>query len=593
MVVVEPGGMFEMVTRRVHRLWLALLLAFAMTAAACGGSDDDSQADDGGGDADEPAAEEPTDDLVEEAQEAALDDNETGTNTADVGGEGDSVGGRTEIGAEDALEGGEIIYAIDSDGAGFDTTGAIQPGSIRIATAVVESLTQLLADGSWNPLLAESLTPNDDFTVWTIRFRPDVLFHDGETLDAEAAKANLDAFKNSSLTGFAVSYVDEYVVVDDLTLEVRMSQPWSSYPYALTAQGGWMVSPSTIGTVDHMTGTGPFVMGEWTPGDGVRVERFDDYWRADEGIPILDAVEFKVVPEQTARAAALEAGDIDAYATPSDGQLLEYLADDGVNVYQSGLGGNEFLIVPNLNNAPLDDLRIRQALMFAVDRELLIENFRSGLTQKASSFIEPSSRWYVETDYPDFDMATAQALVAEYEAENGDAVFTLSVQNRESVTEVADFVISFWEEAGIEVEVRLLEPGADVPSVIQDDFDAITWFQHSAGDPDGEWVFFNSVGGTSFLNWSNHQLAELDEVLNTGRSTDDFDTRFAAYERMQQIFAEELPLLWFDHLSGQEGVVAASYLDGLNGALFPDGSEGAGVVGGSFHSYAGIFYVAE
>ena len=175
-----------------------------------------------------------------------------------------------------------------------------------------------------------------------------------------------------------------------------------------------------------------------------------------------------MIPESAARRQALEAGT--SRPTSRDIDLLDFLASDDVNVYQSGLGGNEFLLVPNLKVAPMDDVRIRRALAHALDRDLLIETFRTGLTEKASSYFEPNSRWYVETDYPDYDMATAQALVAEYEAENGPASFTMSSSNRESTVEVVEFMISFWEEAGIEVELELVDPSAIVTRVIVDDF---------------------------------------------------------------------------------------------------------------------------
>lgn len=573
------------------RRWMIALLALALLAASCGGSGDDGDSGDGA-DASGDDSAQADDDLLEAAQ-AANDDQETGTNTADAGGEGDQVGGITDVEEGRAAEGGGIVYGIDSDGTGFNTLDTIVPGSIRMIVPVVESLTQILANGDWAPLLAKDLVPNDDFTVWTIHLREGIVFHDGTPLDANAVKANLLAFKFSPNVGFVMSYVDEFVVVDDLTVEVHMKQPWATYPSSLTGQAGWMVSPATIGQVDHAVGTGAFEMVEWRPGDGASYVKFDDYWRADEGIPTLDWLEIKVIPEQAARRQALEAGDIQAYASPSDADLLDFLADDNVNVYQSGLGGNEFLLVPNLNVAPLDDIRIRRALVHAVDRDLLIDTFRSGLGEKASSFLEPNSRWYVETDYPDYDMATAQALVAEYEAENGPVSLTISSSSRESTIEVVEFMMSFWEEAGIEVELERVDPSAIVSRVITDDFQLMTWAQHSAADPDGEWVFFNSQGGTNFLNWSNHNFTEIDDALNRGRATDDFDTRFEAYADLQRLFAEHMPLLWIDHLSGSEGVVSIAGVEGLNAARFPDGQEGAGVVAGSFHTYAGIYYVDE
>ena len=95
---------------------------------------------------------------------------------ADAGGEGDQVGGVTEVEEGRVVEGGSIVYGIDTDGTGFNTLDAITPGSIRMIVPVVESLTQILANGDWAPLLAEDLTPNDDFTVWTIHLREGVVF---------------------------------------------------------------------------------------------------------------------------------------------------------------------------------------------------------------------------------------------------------------------------------------------------------------------------------------------------------------------------------------------------------------------------------
>ncbi len=567
------------------RPWLIGLLALAMLAAACGGGDTDSSRGDG-----TPA--QADDDLLEEAQ-AANDDEEIGTNTDDAGGEGDQVGGITDVDEERVVEGGGITYGIDSEGTGFNTLDTIVPGSIRQMVPVVESLTQILANGEWAPLLAADVVPNEDFTVWTIHLREGIVFHDGAVLDANAAKANLMAFKLSPNVGFVMSFVREYVVVDDLTVEVHMHQPWATFPHSLTAQAGWMVSPLTLGQNDHVVGTGAFELVEWRPGDGSSYVKFEDYWRADEGIPTLDWLEIKVIPESAARRAALEAGDIQAYAGPADSDLVDFLADDNVNVYQSGLGGNEFILMPNLSAAPLDDVRIRRALMHAIDRDLMIDTFRSGLTEKASSLFESTSRWYVETDYPDFDMAEAQRLVAEYEAENGPVSFTMTSSNRSATVEDVEFMISFWEEAGFEVELELIDPGSIVSRVITDNFQLMTWAQFGDADPDSAYVFFHSQGGANFLNWSNHSIPELDAAWDAGRATDDFDTRAAAYAKIQQILADEVPLLWIDHLSGGEAVVSSSEIEGLNAARFPEGQEGAGVVNGSFHSYAGIFYVAD
>ena len=120
------------------------------------------------------------------------------------------------------------------------------------------------------PRLAESVTPNADGTVWTIKLRPSVTFHDGTPMDAAAVKANIDARKAVPITGDSIKQIDEVIVVDTLTAEVQMSTPWFGYDYTLAAQAGYMVAPSLIGQPDAMQkaiGTGPFELdGSWSPG---------------------------------------------------------------------------------------------------------------------------------------------------------------------------------------------------------------------------------------------------------------------------------------------------------------------------------------
>ncbi len=155
----------------------------------------------------------------------------------------------------------------------------------------------------------------------------------------------------------------------------------------------------------------------------------------------------------------------------------------------------------NTTAPPFDDLRVRQALAYATDRQFLIDNFRSGLTIPANGPLNPSSRWFAETDYPGFDPAKAQELVDEYEAEVGPIVFEVSAEPNASVIEVIEVAASFWADVGIEATVKEIGQGQSAITAIHDDFQAFSWFQFGSPDPDGLYVFFHSSGG--ILNWSN------------------------------------------------------------------------------------------
>lgn len=482
--------------------------------------------------------------------------------------------------------GNELTIAIDDDGGGFSTTSALSGGSYRIMIAAVEFLAATAEDGMWAPALAESIVANEDATVWTITLREGVTFHDGAILDANAAKANLMAFKLSQTTGFAFGLVDSIDVVDDLTLDIQMKGPWPAFPYLLTAQAGMMISPVSIGSGDTIVGSGPFLLESWTPGDSARVVRNPDYWRND-GTPLLDAINFKVIPEPTARRAALEAGDVHMIVSPSTSDILDFLSMPEINMFTSTSGASENLILLNTTQAPLDDVRIRRAMAFAVDQQLIIDNFRAGVTTPAKSFLDPGDKFWVDTDYPGFDMAQAQALVAEYEAENGPAVVEFSIQNVSSTEEWAEVVASFWTEAGIEVTNSSLDVTASVSNVIADNFQAITWSQFGSNDPDGTYTFFHSSSG--ILNWTNFVDAQLDEGFQIGRENADFETRQAGYALVQERLASEVPVIWIDHLDGAQGVAALPIVHDILEVFLPDGTKLIGLSGGSFHAYGQIW----
>ncbi len=570
----------------LKRLWLALTV-LALIAAACGGTSDDAETaeptdataedtgddtgDGGGAEEAETAPDTPASDDI-----APLEDEEQITSS----GEGGAAA------AGDPVAGGEITWGLTNDGTGFDTTGAVAPGSIRVIGALTDPLAGLNDQGQWEPFLAEAITPNDDFTAWTITLRDGPTFHDGEPVDGPAVAANLQAFKDSPTAGFTFASVTDIAVVDDLNVEVSMSAPWATFPFSLVNQPGWMVSPSTIGNNDTFTGTGPFMLESWTPNDGARVVRNPNYWQ--EGLPYLDAINFKFLVEQTVKRQAFDAGDIEGYISPGDEDILDFLEDDNADVWIGEAGANEVLFVLNTANPPFDDLRVRQAMAYGLDRQFIIDTFRSGLTRPADGPIHPSSQWFAPTDYPDFDPERAAALVAEYEAENGPIEFTMSHEPNPAVVETIDLAISFWNDAGIDVTRSEIGLGQSAITGVTDAFEAIFWIQFGGPDPDSLYQFFHSSGG--ILNWSNLVSEQIDEGLDIGRNNEDPAARLAGYTLFQEALAEELPMIWLDHLNGIESAVTIPTLHGIGAkGELPSGNPGIGMTNGSFFAWNGVW----
>jgi ABC-type transport system substrate-binding protein len=245
------------------------------------------------------------------------------------------------------------------------------------------------------------------------------------------------------------------------------------------------------------------------------------------------------------------------------------------------------LITLNTAEPPLDDVRVRQALAKAVDRDLIIESFRSGLTEPADSYIDRGSEFYTDAGYPGYDPEGAAELVAEYEDEVGPIEFTLLTTNTSELLDTANLAVSFWEEVGIDVGIEETAPGTVVPPVLNDDFDAVIWAQFGGIDPDSDYVFFHSSGGA--LNWSNLVSAELDEGLDLGRSTDDPELRAEGYATVQEAFAEEVPMVWIDHLGSVQAVVSDPTVGGIVPGTLPDGSTRLGLISNAQFSWEDVW----
>ena len=585
--------------RRRSSNLLAVLAAAALVVAACGGGDDDgddtsptTEADSSAGDG-EPVGDGGDGDGGDGDGDAPADEPaEDGTSTTLAPLEDDdqltSLGEGSQADPNATPEqGGEITWGLSNDGTGFATNGSIAPGSIRVITAMVDALVGLDGEANWHPNLAESLTPNGDFTEWTITMRPDLQFHDGEPVDAAAVAANLQAFKDSSI-GFALAPVASIEPVSDLDVLVTMSSPWAAFPYTLVNQPGWMVSPETIGQNDSFVSTGPFMLESWTPGDGARVVRNPNYWRADEGLPYLDAINFKFLVEETVKRQAFEAGDIQGYISPGDEDIVDFLADDSVDVWISTAGANEYAWILNTTRPPFDDVRVRRAMAHGIDRQFLIDNFQSGLTVPASGPLNPSDKWYSETTYPEFDPGAAQALVDEYEAEVGPIEFELSIEPNPAVIERAEVMLSFLADVGIEGSIKEIGQGQSAITAIADDFQAFSWFQFGSPDPDGNYVFFHSSGG--ILNWSNLVSADVDAGLDAGRESPDEAGRKAGYAQFLQALADEVPIVWVDHLNGVEAAVAIPQLREVGQpSPYRDGTLSLGMTNGSFFAWQSVW----
>ncbi|MEU8800069.1 ABC transporter substrate-binding protein [Spirillospora sp. NPDC048819] len=497
------------------------------------------------------------------------------------------------------VRGGNLVYGIGADANGFNPiTDSFATQTYAMAGTIIETLTTVDATGAWRPLLAESVEPSKNAAQWTIKLREGITFSNEQPLDAEIVKANLDAQKASPLTAAVLAPVSAIKLVDARTVQIDLVSPWVSFPYTLASQIGMIVPQLSLTDPDRASrqpiGTGPFMFQSYTPDNRFIVKKNPKYWR--EGLPYLDRVEFRILPDFQTRAQTLESGGLTAMATQRDNDIVKFgkLAEQGAyRLYRAaGMSVPEMAFMLNTAAGPTKDLRVRQAMAHATDRDAFIKTLRSGLTKPADGPWSPDSEWYVPGGYPAFDLNKAKALISEYEREKGPVQIELLSIPDQSSMQNAELVQDMWKKAGMDVTVRQADQADLIQRALMGNYSAIVWEQFNRPDPDSSYSWLHSrfaqpVGSIS-INMSRIDDEQLSAALDAGRAGSDEAARKKAYATVQKRLRAELPFIWVDHLS-TSAVVTKSNVHGLAQYKLPDGSTAKPLIGSPTHAFGQIW----
>jgi peptide/nickel transport system substrate-binding protein len=514
---------------------------------------------------------------------------------------------------DDVTTGGTVIMGLEAE------ANSYLPGestnNTNVARAIYDSIAARGADGEVHPYLAESIEPNDDLTEWTITLREGIVFHDGTPLDAEGIKANFDDYvgiPESSLAG-TVASIEEVRVDGPLTYTYVLDAPDAAFPDILTGSVGYPFSnEACIAAGDNCgsqpVGAGPFKLVSWQRDSEIRLERNENYWRTDDNgvqLPYLDELIFRPIPDETSRLAAVRSGDTQVGQTlrQSVVRQAQEAAEAGDIQSLEALGNNGGGSIFNVLTPPVDDVRVRQALVHATDQDVLIDVLGgTGLTPAQTQFFSPESPWFsatVEEEYPDHDPALAEQLLQEYiddpERSDGKAPGEpISVRYQcpsdPSLIAIAQAYQSFWSAVGVEVDLEQVEQAALITNAIGSadqtppfsgtymitcfrmgsDSDPYTALAPAFGDP-----------ATSPGNIANYKSESIDEQLEVLRTEPDFEARYGAVETMMLELAEQVPLMWTGGTA--TSLYAVNEVQNLGGWTTPDGALGTGVLGSTIY----------
>jgi peptide/nickel transport system substrate-binding protein len=520
---------------RARRLILALL-ALVVLAAACG--------DDDGGDA------------ADEASDAAA---------------GDAAGDTDTEGCTPERAGGELTMGVLSETVGLDptvSTGGGTTGGTEIA-ALFDTLMQYdFESRQYEPRLAESLEPNADFTEWTLTLRPDVTFGSGNPVNAEAVRASIarhQAPESRSVVRANAQQITEMSVEDDLTLVFTLAEPWGSFPYFLADMGGMIVDTQVVeqlgaeefNLAPRGAGAGPYELVDWRQGEEMVFEAKDDYW----GGPVcIERLRFVMVPGAQATYDALELGEVQV-AYLRDAIVTSQLDEDGIDHFGDIVGLGSALQINSGFNDPIGaDLRVRQALAYAIDPVAVDDRVSGGVGMPSSAIFPEDSPVHPDVDGTPYDPDRARELVEEVKAE-GAWDGSIGLMCPSTSEQLGITLQGMLEAVGFDVNLELL-PIADITrrSLIEHNYDVIcTGMSPVASGPIVRLERFFGTGNT-FTGFSDPAFDESLQELKAAASEDEIRDALAA---VQEAWNESVPAVG---LAAVETTIA--WQDGVEGLTF-------------------------
>ncbi|MAY48227.1 MAG: ABC transporter substrate-binding protein [Rhodobacteraceae bacterium] len=352
-----------------------------------------------------------------------------------------------------------ITIAMQLDPPHLDpTSAAAQAIDSVVYTNVFEGLTRFMGDGSVVPGLASSWDISDDGLTYTFHLRDGVTFHDGTTMDSADVKFCLDrARAEDSQNAQKALYtgIASIDTPDPLTVVVTLSEPNGSFLFNLAWGDAVIVDADSIENIKTApVGTGPYTFAEWVQGDHITLTRNADYW-GDQ--PAIATATFKFISDPTAAFAAMMAEDVDVFTGfPAPENLPQFEADPRFQVLVGSTEG-ETILGMNNGQPPFDDIKVREAVAHAIDRQAIIDGAMYGYGTPIGTHFAPHNPAYVDlTSLSDYDPQKSKALLAEAGYADGFST-TLKLPPPSYARRGGEIIAAQLRAVGIDAQIENLE----------------------------------------------------------------------------------------------------------------------------------------
>ncbi len=441
-----------------------------------------------------------------------------------------------------------IAHALDADTLGDPVARPMSSTGVRIAYAAVETLVRYNKKGMPVPWLATDWKIAKDLKSITFSLRKGVKFHDGTDFNAEAVKWNLDRYRTSTNT--ELKSVESVEVLDPSTVKLNLSKWSSTLIDNFTMHAGMMISPTSFQkngadwAKTHPVGTGPFKLVNWTRDTSVKFEKFPGYWQ--KGKPYLDGIEWLIIGDMVTRTMAFKKGDADVLLIlePSDVKDLE--KDNRFYFSAGGLSGLNICFEGDSghSDSPFADVRVRQAVEYAIDKKALVEKLIMGYGKICNQYAYPGT-WGENPTVKgyQYDPAKAKKLLAEAGYPNGFKT-TLYTPTWGNYIYPPPVIQQYLAQVGIEVQLEPVNQGRH-QQLLRGGWKGLLIQQTPMILPDATNNLSVNASCKSYLKGSFACAADYEALLVRALNAPNFETKKKLTQEAQKLLIDKHALLTF------------------------------------------------
>lgn len=490
--------------------------------------------------------------------------------------------------ADPSKDGGSLIYARGADSVGLDPINITDGESIRVTHAIFETLFEYDQHLQLQPKLAASYHTSEDGLTWTLELKEGIKFHDGTDFNADAVVFNFERwmdpeneyhigdfpyypFLYGGFKGDENHKIDHVKAVDPHTVEIKLNEKIAPFLSYLAIPMFGIASPAAIEQYnerffENPVGTGPFVFDSWTRNDKIVVKANKNYYVKNE--PQLSQLIFTVVPDNSARFNVLLSGEADIIdgMNPDDARNIEQ--DSRLQLVKRPSFNAGFAVF-NTEKAPFDQVKVRQAVNYAVDKQSIVDGFFSGFAEAAKNPMPPALWGYNDKikDYA-YDPEQAKNLLAEAGYPNGFETEIWTMSNPRPYLpqpmKTAEAIQANLAEIGITAKIVTYEWATYLEKTGNGEHPiALYGWTGVMADPDN--FLYPNLSSTNkkapASNKAFYDNEQFQQLIEQARTTYDQEERAKLYEQAQEIFHEDAPWIPLAHTTPPIGI--ANYVKGF------------------------------